>query len=452
MKVSATNRSMHTIKKGAVVMALFSSLISTIGKPAAWSQQPREPVAVRNIHDDFADIGMKVHGFGGMFIDEAKDTLYVYMVPGQPGDVAEVDKAISDVLGSRRPPQHHIAVLQGQYTFLELQDWYSHMRPRVLPMDGVVLTGIDDRNNRLKVGVETSAAASAVQAELDALGIPRQAVNLVRAQVATVEGSLTDRIRPLYGGLNIQRDKTAGPSQCSLGVVAIRQGRAGFVTASHCGDKPFQQMGRVFSQPLKTFPDTTMVGRETVNPPLLTELECGRGPIEVKCSGDVGCRCSDTLFAEVTNGSFADSLGYIARPDLNSTSWASGNNPPPTFKITAKDGSVIVGQSVTKVGATSGRTVGRITDACTDDRLTSDGVQYQLLCVDEADYNSAGGDSGAPVFVITSQDRNEVTFTGIHAGRIPIDGQTFAVYSTIDQIQVGATELGPLIVCADESC
>ena len=55
----------------------------------------------------------------------------------------------------------------------------------------------------------------------------------------------------------------------------------------------------------------------------------------------------------------------------------------------------------------------------------------------------AGGDSGAPVFVITSQDRNEVTFTGIHSGKITIDGNPFAVYSTIDQIEVGATELRP---------
>jgi hypothetical protein len=61
-----------------------------------------------------------------------------------------------------------------------------------------------------------------------------------------------------------------------------------------------------------------------------------QGPIEVKCSGDRGCRCSDTLFAEVNNNSLADTLRYIARPDLNKNTWAGGNNPPPTFKITAK--------------------------------------------------------------------------------------------------------------------
>ncbi len=445
MKDVRTSRIANSINSTAIAMALFLFLIALAGTAAAQSQEK----TTGNIHDAFAEIGMKVHGFGGMFVDEDKDTLYVYLVPGQAGDVAELDKAITDVFGSKRPAEHYIAVLQGQYTFLELQDWYSHMRPQVLPMDGVVLTGIDDRKNRLKVGVESPAVAAAVQAELDASGIPRQAVNIVRAQEGTAEGSLTDRIRPLYGGLNIQAD---GGEECTLGVVAIRQGKAGFITASHCGNKPFQLKGTIFSQPLNTSPDTTRIGTETVNPPLANALECGRGDKEVKCSGGRGCRCSDSLFAEVNNNGLADALGYIARPDLNKTTWAGGDNPPPTFKITAKSATFVVGQSITKVGATGGRTGGKITDACTDDKLTQRGVKYELLCVNEADYTSAGGDSGSPVFVITNQDKNEVTLTGIHAGGVPIDGKKFAVYSTIDQIENGTTELGPLIVCADESC
>jgi hypothetical protein len=55
--------------------------------------------------------------------------------------------------------------------------------------------------------------------------------------------------------------------------------------------------------------------------------------------------------------------------------------------------------------------------ALPDDNFTQEGVRYQLLCVNEADYNSARGDSGSPVFVITSQDRNEVTFIGMNSHR-----------------------------------
>ncbi len=192
MKTEDANHTRSLINQVSFVMALFVFLISSAGIPAAYSQdQPGGQASVSNIHDAFAEIGMKVHGFGGMFVDEDKDTLYVYLVPGQPGDIAELEQTITDVFGSRRPPQRRIAALQGQYTFLELSDWYSHMRPRVLPMEGVVLTGIDDRKNRLKVGVETSGVASAVQTELDALGIPRLAVNIVLAGEATPEGSLT---------------------------------------------------------------------------------------------------------------------------------------------------------------------------------------------------------------------------------------------------------------------
>ncbi len=177
MKNVTTTRPINSINTTAFALVLSLVLIALAGTPAVQSQEK----TIGNIHDAFADIGMKVHGFGGMFVDEDKDTLYVYVVPGQAGDVDELDQAITDVLGSKRPPQRHIRVLAGQYTFLELQDWYSHMRSRVLPMDGVVLTGIDDRKNRLKVGVESSAAAAAVQTELDALGIPRLAVNIVPA-------------------------------------------------------------------------------------------------------------------------------------------------------------------------------------------------------------------------------------------------------------------------------
>ena len=76
MKSSATNRSMDTIKTVAFAMALFCFLISPKAGTAAWSQeQPDGQASVKTIHDSFAEIGMKVHGFGGMFVDEEKDTL-----------------------------------------------------------------------------------------------------------------------------------------------------------------------------------------------------------------------------------------------------------------------------------------------------------------------------------------------------------------------------------------
>ncbi len=443
MKTANTTRAADPIKKVLFAFALFVLLISAAGILEAQYQT--------TIHDAFAQIGVRVTGFGGMFVDEEKDTLYVYLAAGQPADVAELDNAITEVLGSSRPAQHRLVVLPGQYTFLELKNWNDQLRQAVLPMPGVVLTGIDDGKNRLKVGVETTATASAVEDELAALGIPSEAVNLVQMEPLEAEaGSLTGRTRPLVGGLNIQRSKTAGNSQCSLGLVAIRQGVAGFVTASHCANKAFQLStpATVFFQPLKTFPDTTSIGQETVNPSGSKELECGMGSTEIKCPGDRPCRCSDSLFAKVNNNGLADKLGYIATK-LN---WDGDQNNPPTFKITAKSSAFVKGASITKVGAETGRTDGKILEVCTDDKFTFEGVKVYLLCVNEADYRSDGGDSGSPVFVITNQGKSEVTVTGIHSGFVRIDGVKTAVYSLIDQIQFGQGELGPLLVCADESC
>src|SRR5215472_8282288 len=56
-------------------------------------------------NDIFAEIGRRVPEFGGMFVDEDKDTLFVYQTPSRPSRVDDLNRAISDVLGQSRPPQ-----------------------------------------------------------------------------------------------------------------------------------------------------------------------------------------------------------------------------------------------------------------------------------------------------------------------------------------------------------
>jgi len=134
-------------------------------------------------------VGKKVPTFGGIFVDEEKDTIYVYLVPTEMGDVAQVDKAISDVFGTELPPQHRLEVLEGRYTFSQLKEWLDRMSPQVLALQGVLEVGIDDAKDRLDVGVESLAMASAVEAELASSGIPREAVNI--EQVAPVRPNKT---------------------------------------------------------------------------------------------------------------------------------------------------------------------------------------------------------------------------------------------------------------------
>ena len=73
----------------ALVCLVLWSLSMTM---AAYCQDqpPEKPTGVMTIDDLFAQVGSRVPAFGGMFVDEKSDTLYLYMVPGEGG----VDRAV----------------------------------------------------------------------------------------------------------------------------------------------------------------------------------------------------------------------------------------------------------------------------------------------------------------------------------------------------------------------
>lgn len=82
------------------------------------------------------------------------------------------------------------------------------------------------------------------------------------------------------------------------------------------------------------------------------------------------------------------------------------------------------GMQVNKVGRTSGWTRGQITGTCQRqwtnwwDEKGPDGkpiANVVLLCQNDANYSVAGGDSGAPVFSLRSN--NTAVLVGIHWGR-----------------------------------
>ena len=460
MKRAHTNRTIVPIKNVAFALALFIFLISPAAKHAAWSQdQP-------TINDILQEVGLKVTAFGGMFVDEQKDTLYVYMVPDQPGEIPDVDKAITAVFGSYRPPQHNLVALPGQYTFLELKDWRDHMSPQLLPLPGVVSVGIDLVKNRLSVNVLAPVVASQVEAELLALGVPRDAVHIEQTGPIIQEVSLRDKKRPLYGGLQIQRDKR-NQGRCTLGLVAqhIADGTIGLVTASHCGNIAF---------PKKNDPKTTkfyqavvadgQVATEFLNPPLVGGI---LGNNRNVCPASVVCRLSDTLFAQILNKDDASKQGYIAKPPLNNTNnpddGGKGWNGTDSYRIIAESVYFLPGASITKVGRTTGRTEGTITAVCVDENnwgnpnnLAGDPPR-SMLCQDEANYFSGPGDSGSPVFHVIAdkndgctekRQNNDVCITGIHWGAETRSTGRIRIFSAIGLVQDNNTELGALKMCA----
>jgi hypothetical protein len=91
----------------------------------------------------------------------------------------------------------------------------------------------------------------------------------------------------------------------------------------------------------------------------------------------------------------------------------------------------LVGETVTKVGRTTGQTSGKITASCVD----AASVQYPnlyTLCSQKAAYSSGGGDSGSPVFINPNEPGHSWTPrpVGMHWG----SGGGSAYLSPMNQI------------------
>lgn len=387
-------------------------------------------------------IGEKVPAFGGLFVDESRDTLYAYMVPGQAGDSSTLDRTISDVLGSGRPAAHRLQVLPGKYTYQQLSDWNDLLSPKVLALAANVYINIDDPNNRLKVGLGDLSLAPAVQAALATSGIPAHAVVIEQASSDALVilrpdeepaansiaplATLRDRFRPVVGGLqiNIDREDTRSITQCTLGFNATRGKDRGFVTANHCIHDRTSPKTAVFFQP--SVAKGNRVGVGEISPPTFDMKK------NKKCLENDKCRYSDTMFVKLDDGA-PSSQGLIARPAQGSSDW----NGTDTFSIVGK-ATPMYGLNVTYVGSQSGRISGSVTVASFSQR-GGDDIKYLCQTIVKWNTKPVNGDSGSPAFSIGSN--NEVNVLGIVWG-------AQAVSPTVN-IEV-TDELGPTLqVCVD---
>ncbi len=418
-----------------VLFALFAMLFAINTGNAAKSAGASNPVAagqtqtdeVETSDDQLAAVAKQVPGFGGMYFD-LDGTLQVYLLeqkePVSDALMATLDEIITTVVGrGERLSKNGVEILEGQYGFLDLHSWHNQMSPSMLTIPGVVYTDLDEKFNRLRIGItDAPGMTEAVGEYLDKLGVPRDAVLISKAEEVWPE--LRSRRRPLRGGLQIN----FGGFLCTLGFVAVRQNITGFVTNSHCTNTQGGVEGTVYHQQSASG-TTNRIGQEIADPTYFTGGSCPSGR---------RCRFSDSSFARVphpSGPSVTTARGTIARPPVGSFTW----NGVDTFTITA-EAAPVVGQSVTKVGRTTGRTSGTIQQTCAN--FNVGGSNITQLCQSRASFTSAGGDSGSPVFRITALPN--VTLVGIHWG-------SGGVFSPITGIQMSG-ELGSVSTCAGGGC
>ena len=404
------------------------------------------------LDDNLIKVARLVPGFGGMYLDD-QGKLIIYMVEDvralEPGAVeartAQLRKALVDVYGAEllsegrarradRPeeliaaPPPTIQIVKGNYDVLQLVEWRAKV-DNVLSISDVVFTDLDERTNRLKVGIGPGATREKVEATIRDSGIPSEAIVIEVTQPIYPNSTLRDKVRPMPGGVQVEADTGVFAFKiCTMGFNAIRAGVAGFVTNSHCTKTRGGSEGTDFHQPDDPLFSGNHVGDEIADPAYFTGGVCPSGR---------RCRFSDSAFIDYTiaRGS------HIARV----AGWNNGSltitSNIPRLLIVGELSDWVDGSDLDKIGRTTGWTFGLVNGTCQNTNVTDTDVT--LLCqhrvnrlASQTQKMSDNGDSGSPVF---RWQVTTVLLSGINWGS-PKDGSAF-IFSPIDQVE---QELGAL--------
>ncbi|HWM20032.1 MAG TPA: hypothetical protein VNO51_10115 [Ilumatobacteraceae bacterium] len=408
-----------TFRRLLTVVGLLSTVIA--GRATTAEGQP---ATLRTPDDMMAEVGALAPEFGGVYID-AESRTHLFLTDPSAAAAQRAMTALAQVFGDASHGGFDVGgavtIHRGQHAFAQLKRWHDAMTP-VLAVSKVVLTDIDERANRLLVGVADRTAETAVRNELVRVGIPPAAVQVAVVPEVRAE-SLQDNHTPKVGGLQI----TSGSGViCTLGFNARRAGVAGFVTASHCTDTAGSVEGTIFWQPT---PPTSCpmiclpVAQETVDPPFLDSNSnwlCPNGKV---------CRYSDAAFAKyVFDSPILFTAGRIANPvQQDSTDWDGDSMFTIPYVLKLHKISPLI-----KVGRTTGKTFSTLMVTCANVNVKN--TNKTMLCQYKGPTPSAPGDSGAPVFYFGPST--------------PLGGLLWGSGGWFSAISLIQNELGALSVCA----
>jgi hypothetical protein len=272
-----------------------------------------------------------------------------------------------------------------QHSAQQAARWFESMATEGLALPGTVLADHDERTNRVVVGVEHGAAAASIRGLAARLGIPASALDVRVMEPIVYAATLRDRIDPRVGGIQIH----FGNFLCTLGFNATDGAQNSFITNSHCTNRQGGTEGTVYYQPLQSV-DGASIATEVEDPGYVRNI--------AGCPKGKQCRRSDASRAAYNPGINFD-LGRIAQT-------SGPNNGSLTITgfldFTGEDlrTSFTIGETLNKVGRTTGWTQGAVTATCATVNVS--GSKFSQLCqtiVERAGTAIVGGgDSGSPVF------------------------------------------------------
>jgi hypothetical protein len=366
------------------------------------------------------ELARQVPGFGGFYLD-ATGTPTVHLTQGS--DRGNAERALAGYLAAQGLGPAALQVREGRYGWQQLERWQEAATTAAFESAGAVFVDNDETVNRIRIGVEDLNSMGQVRGALARSGLPDEAVIIQRAEPIVLVASLQNVVdRPVRAGVQIH----FGQYVCSVGFNATDGTQKGFVTASHCTNTQGGVENTAYYQPLQS----------SSGGQIATEVE---DPAYVRnapgCPKGRKCRYSDAARAVYANP-LHQALGSIARTSAanNGSLEITG-----TFSIGSNDcgtlgGCIPAGQTVNKVGRTTGWTSGNVTNTCVNTGVS--GTNIVQLCQSFVSAGVAGGDSGSDVF----QGTSSVKLAGILWGGSQ-SGKQF-VYSPFGNV---TKELGTLI-------
>ena len=384
-------------KRFLFILVLAASIV--LGGSSALAQS-EEVAKSPNLDSEMAEMAELLPGFGGLFYDEkGRPTVYL------------TDSSSELQLKSMNPD---VVILQGDYDFRTLQRYRVELRS-ALSIDGVVALDVDERSNRVRISINEDLnpkQRSQLRRRLMRMSADPDAVTIdEQPEFLPHPGTVQDTERPVVGGLQIGFPGFV----CTLGYVI--NAATQFVTNSHC---------TLIQGGVEGTPYTQNAGGPNIGVEVFDPLY---GPIPGCPPGRV-CRLSDSAFADF-NATTLRNQGQIARTVTCNAGGMGDLELDGTFSITAV-ATANVGQTVTKVGNTTGCRRGTVLQTCVDVGVA--GTNITLLCQTIVGASgglpmSLAGDSGSPVFI---QGGNNVTAVGLLWGGNGTG--SLMVYSPINQL------------------
>jgi hypothetical protein len=378
-------------------------------QPSFYRPAEQLPLSISRVRPEFA----------GYYFDEAGDLVVLLTDPSRIDEVAGLVAPILQIARSRRQLGMGPRSLKSQvadFSFADLSRWRDAITMNILDLPGASFVDLDQRRNRIVVGLRDASVNSAAQEILERHSVPLPAVEFQSASANRSLAnpasslalrrthSLSDRVRPLMGGLEVWY--AAGGTvdgYCTLGLVVMQGGVPRGLTNSHCTTQKGVVNNDSFYQD-NVLTAAQYIGVEYSDP---SGWSC--------LFGTRTCRYSDAALFTVSAPMDSVLVGTIARTGSAANGWGNSGSTtlnPAHFQMTgALDvGYWTIGLDVDKVGLSTGWTWGYVTSGCVD--LNADDGTWRYICQARADFYATDGDSGSPVFAVNESD--ELVLLGIN--------------------------------------